>query len=229
MAVASETRRMKSILKCLEHAYGERELEPGAKPVDALIRTILSQNTSRANSAAGFTNLKEAFDSWDQVADATESAIGRCIEVSGLSGIKAPRIRAILRQIRSEHGSISLQFLGDRQPSEAYDYLMRFSGVGPKTAWCTLMFAFGMQVFPVDTHIHRIAIRLGLIEARTSAEKSHDLLAPMIAPADRYAMHVLLIAHGRRICLARRPRCENCCILKFCPHGGQMLEERLDR
>jgi endonuclease-3 len=101
----------------------------------------------------------------------------------------------------------------------AYDYLTRFKGVGPKTANCVLLFAFGHAVFPVDTHIHRIARRLGLIGPKVSAEEAHDILKPMIRPKDGYEMHVLLIEHGRKTCRAINPKCGECALLDMCPYG----------
>ena len=211
--------KCRGVLKHLRGSYGSPVRRGREGGVDVLVATILSQNTNGANSSEGFRRLKEKFRTWDAVAEAPVRNIAGRIRVSGLSKIKAPRIRSILRQIRTDRGRISLRFLRNRDPREAYEYLIRFNGVGPKTAWCVLLFAFGMKVFPVDTHIHRIARRLGLLEEGVSAERAHDVLAPLIAPRDRYAMHVLLIAHGRKTCLARRPRCDQCCILTRCPHG----------
>ncbi len=184
-----------------------------------LVGTILSQNTSGANSSAGYRALRERFATWEQVADAPVRQIERCIRVSGLSRIKAPRIRAILRAVRADRGRVDLEFLGSLPPQEGSAYLMQFTGIGPKTAWCVLLFAFGMAVFPVDTHIRRIACRLGLIGPKTTAEGACEILTPLIRPADRYALHLLLVAHGRTICLARRPRCDHCRLLQLCPHG----------
>jgi len=137
-----------------------------------LVETILSQNTSAANSTAGYRQLRRRFRSWNQVADAPVEEVERHIRVSGLSKQKAPRIQAILRQIRADHGKINLQHPQQLDEEAAYDHLRRFKGVGPKTAHCTLLFAFGMATFPVDTHIHRIALRLGLIPPRTTAEEA---------------------------------------------------------
>jgi endonuclease-3 len=218
-------RKLREVLKRLQRAYGCPRWKFWGPPVDVLIATILSQNTSKANSTAGFARLTETFPEWDAVADAPVQQIERCIHVSGLGKTKAPRIRSILRQIRKCHGRIALGFLSDMTPDEAYRYLTAFDGVGPKTAWCVLLFSVGMKVFPVDTHIHRIAIRLGVLSANASSERAHELLMPLIAPRNRYAMHVLLIEHGRRICLARRPRCERCVILQHCPHGQRRVEE----
>jgi endonuclease-3 len=155
------------------------------------------------------------------VADAPVDEVERHIRVSGLSRQKAPRIQAILRQIKSDRGKIDLQFLKETDEQAAYEYLTKFKGVGPKTANCVMLFAFGHPVFPVDTHIHRIARRLKLIGPRATAEQAHDLLKPMIPPRDRYEMHVLLIEHGRKTCRAINPRCGECVLLEMCPYGRQ--------
>jgi endonuclease III len=220
--------RLKTVLVRPRKAHGPRKWQRWGDAVSVLVETILSQNTSNANSAAGFANLRARFADWDELANAAPKDIEACIRVCGLAKIKAPRIRAILRQVRQERGRISLEHLRRLPPAEAYEQLTRFKGVGPKTAWCVLMFSFGMKVFPVDTHIHRIAARLGLIGPRVSAEGACEILTPMIAPASRYEMHVLLIAHGRRVCLARRPRCEQCTLLSLCPHGQAEMEKRMN-
>jgi endonuclease-3 len=216
---ASDRRRTKAILRRLHRAHGPARPRRHGSGVSVLVGTILSQNSSGANSSAGYKQLWRRFRSWRRVADAPVGEIERCVRISGLSRIKAPRIRSILRQIRDDRGRVSLEFLADRQPQAAYDYLVRFDGVGPKTANCVLLFAFGMPVFPVDTHIHRIALRMELIPAGSSAERAHELLLPMVAPADRYEMHVLLIAHGRGICRARSPRCALCPLSSLCEFG----------
>jgi len=214
---------MKDLLKRLVRAYGPRPWKCWGKGVAVLVETILSQNTSNANSQAGYRQLRRRFKTWNQVASAPVDEVERHIRVSGLSRIKAPRIQAILRQIKADRGTIDLQFLSDLDEQPAYDYLMNFTGIGPKTANCVLIFAFGKRVFPVDTHIHRIAKRLGLIPPKASAEQAHELLKPMIAPTDRYSMHVLLIEHGRKVCKAINPRCDECVLLDMCPYGNQRV------
>ena len=184
-----------------------------------LVDTILSQNTSAANSDAAFKRLRRRFRTWNQVADAPVEEVERHIRVSGLSNQKAPRIQAILRRIRTERGKIDLQFLNDLPDDHAYAYLRTFPGVGPKTAACTLLFAFNKALFPVDTHIHRIARRVTLVPPKATAEQTHDHLTPRIPPADRYELHVLLIEHGRKTCKAINPMCNDCVLLKWCPYG----------
>jgi endonuclease-3 len=151
---------IKEILRRLQQRYGRQPPRTWGKGIDVLVGTILSQNTSNKNSAAGYRQLRRRFKTWDQVADAPVEEVERWIRVSGLSRIKAPRIQRILRQVRAERGRISLEFLKKLPPVEAADYLRQFPGIGPKTVACLLLFAFAMPVFPVDTHIHRIARRL---------------------------------------------------------------------
>ena len=148
---------IKRLVPRLTRAYGPRPWKCWGRGVDVLVETILSQNTSDANSSAGFRQLRRRFKSWKQVANAPTEEVERHIRVAGLSKQKAPRIQAILHQIHADRGKIDLQFLHGMNEQEAYEYLTRFKGVGRKTANCVLLFAFGKAMCPVDTHIHRIA------------------------------------------------------------------------
>ena len=213
----STNRRIGRIIDLLERHHGRREWRSRGPAVDVLVATILSQNTSGANSSAGYKRLRERFGDWDSVADAPTRSIERCIRVSGLSRIKAPRIRRILRAIRLERGRIDLQFLRRLGADKAGRHLTRFNGVGPKTAGCVLLFAFGMKVLPVDTHVRRLAERLGLAPAGASPEQTEEILTSLVAPNRRYALHVLLIAHGRSVCRARNPLCASCPLACLCP------------
>lgn len=207
------------VLKQLRLAYGPRPWANHGNPVSILVGTILSQNTSDANSSAGYRKLWKRFHSWNKVADAPTEEVARSIRISGLSNQKAPRIQSILRQLRAEHGKISLNHLASLPMPDARSYLLDFTGIGPKTANCVLLFAQIHAVFPVDTHIHRIAIRLGWLDPKTTADQAHDLLEPAINPPDRYEMHVLLITHGRQTCKARSPLCRRCRLQPRCPMG----------
>jgi endonuclease III len=222
----SNVHHVREILQRLRAAYGERPFRCRGRGVDVLVETILSQNTSNKNSAAGYRQLRRRFKTWDAVAYAPVEEVERWIRVSGLSKIKAPRIQVILRQIRSDRGRISLEFLKRGTVEEAVAYVGKFKGVGPKTIGCLLLFAFEMPLFPVDTHIHRIARRLNWVGAKVSAEKTQELLEPAIPAGNRYEMHVLLITHGRQTCKAINPRCEKCVLLELCPYGKERMAAR---
>ena len=205
------------IIELLEQEYGPREWQPGRDPLDVLIGTILSQNTSDTNSGRAFASLKSNFDSWEDVASAPAEHIARAIKSGGLSQIKAARIKQVLGQIEKEQGRISLDSLKSKTMAEAEDYLMSLPGVGHKTARCVLLFSLGKPSLPVDTHIFRVAKRLRLIDSKASIEKAHDLLQEQIPPSKVYQFHIHMIEHGRRICHARQPRCNRCILRDICP------------
>ena len=186
--------------------------------VDELVLTILSQNTSDLNRDRAYTAMRERFPTWEAVRDADPAALADVLRPGGLADQKAPRIQAVLRRV-SDGGAPDLEWLGDLDPAEAIAWLVDLPGVGVKTASCVLLFSFGAAVMPVDTHIHRIAGRLGLIPPGTSADRTHDLLTAATPIARMLEAHLLLIRHGRTICTARRPRCAECPLLDLCPHG----------
>ncbi len=206
-----------TIVRRLEKAYGKRPWKAGRRPLDSLIGTILSQNTNDRNSGAAMVRLTEAFRQWDEVADAPLRRIAAAIRVAGLHRQKARSIRAVLRRIREERGRPTLDFLRRRPTEKVKSYLLDLPGVGPKTAACVLLFSLRRPVLPVDTHVHRVSRRLGLIGPKVSAEKAHDLLARIVPPEKVYAFHVLLIQHGRHVCRARRPDHDTCCLRDICP------------
>jgi len=208
---------VEKVIELLEREYGLREWQPNREPVDVLIGTILSQNTSDVNSKRAFDSLLSTFGSWEDVAAAPVEHIAQAIKLGGLSRIKAVRIKQILTEVEKEQGGISLDFLKSMNMTEAKDYLMRLPGVGPKTASCVLLFGLGKPCLPVDTHVFRVAKRLGLIDSKVSIEEAHNLLQGQIPPSKVYQFHLHLIEHGRRVCYARRPRCSDCVLEADCP------------
>jgi endonuclease-3 len=208
---------IEEVIELLEEEYGPRTWQPDRDPIDVLIGTILSQNTSDANSGRAFDSLKASFNSWEAVASAPAEHIAQVIKSGGLSQIKAGRIKQVLEQIEKEQGRISLDFLKSKTMAEAENYLIRLPGVGHKTASCVLLFALGKPSLPVDTHVFRVAKRLGLMVSKTSIEKASNLLQEQIPPANVYQFHIHMIEHGRRICRARQPRCNRCILKDVCP------------
>jgi endonuclease-3 len=208
---------IEEVIELLEQEYGSHQWGSDRDPIDVLIETILSQNTSDANSGRAFASLKASFDSWEAVSLAPVEHIAQVIKSGGLSQIKAVRIKQVLGQIEKEQGRISLDSLKSMNMSEAEDYLIHLSGVGHKTARCVLLFSLGKPSLPVDTHVFRVSKRLGLIDSRASIEKAHSLLQELTPPAKVYQFHVHMIEHGRRICHARQPRCNMCILKEICP------------
>jgi endonuclease-3 len=214
--------RIPTIIERLEEAHGIPEWRPHRDAVSELVLTILSQNTSDANSGRAFIRLLERFPTWDAVIDAPQRELVAAIQPGGLAPTKAPRIQAALRDVRERAGGFDLEFLRDVPLEEARAWLRSLHGVGPKTVACVLLFALGRPAMPVDTHVFRVAGRLGLIPERAgkaamTPEKAHDLLEEMVTEEDFYAFHIGLIKHGRRTCLAQRPRCPECVVRDLCP------------
>ena len=213
---------------CIREVQRRLRAEQGAfapKPVlpviDEVVATVLSQHTSDTNSERAFAQLKERFSSWEQVAAAPAWQVADAIRSGGLADQKARSIQQILAAICEREGRLDLGRLHDLDDVAARIYLESLPGVGPKTAACVLTFAMGRAAFPVDTHVHRVATRLGWLPAKTAADRAHRLLGPMV-PADiRYDLHVAMIGHGRAVCRAQRPRCEGCVLHDLCSYQRQ--------
>jgi len=204
------------IVEGLSALYGRPVWRPHGDAMTELVLTILSQNTSDANSGRAFMRLLSRFPTWEALMAADPGEIEREIQVGGLAATKAPRIKAILEEVWQRQGSFGLSFLGGMPLGEAKAWLRSLPGVGPKTAACVLMFALGRPALPVDTHVGRVARRLGLVPAKTGAAEAHDLLEAMLAPEEVYPFHVSLIKHGRRLCRAQRPLCADCPLRDRC-------------
>jgi endonuclease-3 len=208
-----------AIVDRLRAAYGVRPHRVLA-PLDELILTVLSQNTSDINCGRAYAAMRERYPRWQDVLAAPPAQLVAVLRPGGLANQKAPRIQAILAQLATSPAGLDLGWLAGREPEAAMAFLTALPGVGAKTASCVLLFSLGVPVMPVDTHVHRIAVRLGLIGRRVGAEAAHPLLTA-ITPRDRMLeAHLLLIEHGRRTCKARRPRCDGCVLLDLCPFGA---------
>lgn len=216
---------IKRILESLVEQYGSREWQPEESPLSVLIQTILSQNTSDSNSKRAFESLLASFGSWEEIGDADMSRIADSIRAGGLGEIKAGYIKRVLEEIRRRQDGLELDFLKRLSPDEARGWLRQLPGVGMKTASCVLLFSLGTPALPVDTHVFRVAKRLGLLDAKASVEKAHKLLESLVPPGDVYQFHVLLIEHGRKVCKAHHPRCYDCVLRGLCPSCELMTGE----
>jgi endonuclease-3 len=200
--------------------YGELRWRPHHDPTSELVLTILSQHTSDRLSGRAFAELLQRYPDWDAVRLAPTADLRDAIRFGGLSEVKAPRIKHVLERIKAERDGYDLGFLAALPLDEAREWLMALPGVGPKTAACVLMFALGRPALPVDTHVYRVAQRLRLIPDKMSAEKAHAHLEALVPPAEVYAFHIGLIRHGRYVCGARAPQCDDCALNDVCPSAG---------
>ncbi|HEU5157408.1 MAG TPA: endonuclease III [Streptosporangiaceae bacterium] len=212
--------RIREVRRRLRDEQGAFRPKPRLPIIDELVATVLSQATSDVNSERAFAELKERFPSWEQVAEAPWQDIADAIRSGGIADQKAQRIQRILRAIEERESKIDLDRLNELDDQKVEDYLTSLPGVGPKTAACVLVFSMGRAAFPIDTHVLRVATRLGWIPPKTTADKAHRLLAPRVPAEIRYDLHIAFITHGRTVCKAQRPRCDACVLLDLCPYGS---------
>jgi endonuclease-3 len=213
-------RRLAAILRRLRAAYGAPPPPRRLAPLDELVLTVLSQNTNDTNRDRAYADLRARYPTWDDVADAPLPAIARAIRRGGLGPTKSVRLREILRSLRDRDIPLDARAFARMRSIALWDLLVGLKGVGPKTAACVLLFSLGRPFFPVDTHVHRVSRRLALVPDAADAVTAQDLLQEAIPPGDVYDLHMLLIRHGRDVCIARRPFCSRCPISSLCPRVG---------
>jgi endonuclease-3 len=214
-APRSERLRLAALGARLRARYG-RPRRRRSDPLDELVRTVLSQNTSDLNSERAFRSLTDAFAGWDAVACASPARVEAALRSGGLARVKSARILELLRRVRAREGGYHLRALRRLDPHAADERLRGLPGVGPKTRACVLLFACGHPAFPVDTHVHRIVLRLGLVPPRTTAARAHELPAPAVPPRHALDLHLNLIRLGREICRPRAPRRAECPLIYYC-------------
>ncbi|UCC74587.1 MAG: endonuclease III [Gemmatimonadota bacterium] len=211
-------RRVRALHRRLEDHYGSAKRRR-IGPLDELMLTILSQNTNDANRDRAYESLRQRFPDWESVRAAPRSAVEQAIKSAGLWKQKARTLQETLQAIYEEQGDLDLSHLKGMTDAEVIEYLTSFRGVGAKTAACVLCFSMGRPYMPVDTHVHRVARRLGLIPAGASADQAHGLLNgdSSVPPELRFSFHIQLIRHGRAVCRASRPACDTCVLEGLCP------------
>jgi endonuclease-3 len=216
----------------LREVYGIPLMRPHGDPLAELVLTVLSQSTNDRNRDVAYLRLRQRLPTWQQVRDAPLAEVEEAIRPGGISKVKSARIQAILRAISDAPGAAGSESAApaDRPPSElsldwlahapierARDYLVSLPGVGRKTAACVLLFAYGLRDVPVDTHVSRVGVRLGLLRAGAPFEELHDQMLALTPPGQELELHVNLLRHGRRTCHARSPACNECALARMCP------------
>lgn len=217
--IAALSAKAAEVTKRLTDVYGELPFS-SKDPMSMLVEILLSHRTYDAQTDAAYDNLLKHFGSWEAVRDAATGEVQAAIENVNFPEVKAPRIQAVMRQITEERGNLKLDFLCDLPIPESTQWLNRFEGVGPKTTACVLLFACQRAILPVDTHVARTSIRLGLIGKKVSAEAAHNLLQALLPEDARsiYNFHKALLRHGQRICVFERPRCARCPLQDLCDY-----------
>lgn len=216
--------KYRQIAPLLENEYGRKHWKRH-DGMDELISCILSQSTTDANRDRGFDALKTQYENWEQVHHAPTDELIETIRPAGLANSKAPYIQGSLEGIFEERGEYNIDFIEDMPVDEAKKWLQNLPGVGPKTAAIVLCFGYNRPAFPVDTHVHRLGKRIGLLPEKISTNKAHEHMEAIVPDDEFYAFHLQLIYHGRAICKARNPQCEICPLQQYCDYYQALANE----
>lgn len=212
-------RKTAQVAGILEETMGIPRRENPLPPLDNLILTVLSQNTNDRNRDIAYQRLRDRFPSWEAVMRAAGEEIVEAIRPAGLANQKGQRIQEILQWIQKQYGALDLDCLCDMDPQVAMETFCKLKGIGVKTMAVVLTFSCGKDIFPVDTHVHRLCRRIGLVPADTkTAEKTFELMQSRVPTGKAFSFHINLINHGRSICKARKPLCEQCPLTGFCEY-----------
>jgi endonuclease-3 len=184
--------------------------------MDELVSCIMSQHTTDANSFPAFTRLRETFPEWQDGVDAGPERVADVIRDAGLANSKSKNIVNSLNLIHASTGTYSLDSLRALSTADATRWLLELPGVGPKTAAIVLCFAMGRDTIPVDTHIYRVSWRIGLVPEGVGEAKAQAILESVVPPELSFRFHTAFIQHGRKICRAPTPRCEQCPLTAEC-------------
>lgn len=210
-------RTVRLIVSRLVDAYGSPRHGNPRRPLDDLFYVILSNKTTPVAACRAYRSLRRAYRSWGDITQRELSRLKALLEPAGLSNIRANQIVRIVEQLRRRFGFVTLAPLKGLPVSEVEAVLTELPGVSLKVAKCVSMYTLGVPVLPVDSHVHRISLRLGWTR-RKRADQCHEELEAIVPPPLRYAFHVSCVAHGRVICRPTNPRCESCVIRRFCAY-----------
>lgn len=201
----------------LRATYGLPRHGNPRRPLNDLFYIILSNKTTPDSAQRAYRALRRAFPSWDQIEPHDLSRLKEVLGPAGLSNVRTAQIVGIAEQLREKFGSVTLAPLKRMSSSEAETFLSGLPGVSLKVAKCVMMYTLGFEVLPVDSHVHRISVRLGWT-SRKRADQCHEELEAIVPPPSRYGFHVAALAHGRAVCRPTNPRCDSCIVRRFCAY-----------
>lgn len=208
--------KIESVISLLKKEFkGVKPKASKSDPLDILIATMLSQNTTDKTSYIAFQNLKKDFKNWHEVMNASLNKIEKSIRVCGLANQKSKSIKYLLQGLKKKRDKLSMKYLNEMSNDKIYEELLEFNGIGLKTISCVLAFGLGRDVFPVDTHVHRLCNRLGIANTK-SPDKTFEQVKRMIPKGKKFLLHTMLIRFGRKVCRARNPLCGECILYDLC-------------
>lgn len=215
---------LREVARILAVLYQSPNLGNKQDPTDELVYIILSRKTPQRANHETFEALKDRFPRWDDLLDASREEVERLVSPGGLAGKKATSLFGAMTRLRETFGRCSLDPAREWPDDRLEAFLCSLPEIQRKSAYCIMMYAFGRQVFPADTHVGRVLARLGpyrelgLVLAGLDHKKLQRMLSDLVPPNLRYSLHVNLVEHGRAVCKAGRPLCGQCELRNFCSY-----------
>ncbi|MCF7803461.1 MAG: endonuclease III [Candidatus Marinimicrobia bacterium] len=210
----------------LAEEYGRQEQKSRPGPLDDLIKTILSQNTSDVNSRRAYASLRERFDTWEDVRTVEAEEIAEAIRSGGLANQKSRRIQRVLNWLHENYDSLDIEWICREDPYKMIDLFTGIKGIGVKTISIVLCFSCHKNIFPVDTHVNRVCRRLGLSPKNATPTKTFWIMDDLVPDGEARTLHLNVIRHGRTVCTARNPGCEQCVLLPQCNYGKVQMQDK---
>jgi endonuclease III len=210
--------KAQTIHRLLDRAYHVPDLGNLSDPVEELVFISLSRQTHQANVRRTWEALVH-IGGVEGIREVSFARLQRLLKSGGFSRQKARWIKQALALVVNRFGELSLDKAREMSDENLEGFLCSLPGIGIKSAKCIMMYSMGRKVLPIDTHVRRLATRVGLVPAGLSERRIHQALERIVRANDRHAFHVNAICHGRAICTARSPHCEECLILKYCKFG----------
>lgn len=215
-------KRVRRVVAALEKRFGVPRVRRNHDLIGSFVLTTLSQHTSDRNAERAFDVLKKKFPDWADVASATPRGIAAAIRSAGLANQKSGRIRDFVRWVKTTFGDYDLAPIRKMPTDEITRLFTSVNGIGIKTVSVVLLFSLGRDVFPVDTHVHRICRRVGFAPDKATAEQTHHRMADLVPRGKSMSLHVNMLRLGRTICLARGPKCPECPLRRLCNSAARL-------
>jgi endonuclease III len=209
-------KRVSKVVELFEEEKGPLFWPGPRDPLTGIIQTLLTHNTTDANSFPAFDNMKKIFPTWEELHNANLKDVADSIKKAGLQNQKADRIQSVLAFVKERYGEYSADALKEMDFDEAFATFSHLNGVKHKTLAVVMSFDLGIDVFPVDTHVHRLCMRLGFLPEKATPVKTFNTMRPLIPEGKSYQFHIHLIRYGRSVCMARKPDCNNCFVSSEC-------------
>jgi len=221
------TEKAKQTTQALEKKFGVPKRKNVIDPLSNLVLTVLSQSTNDKNRDTAYNRLIDRFPSWEDVMNGEVKEIANAIRPGGLANQKSERIKNILKWVHEEYGNLNLDCLCEMEIDQTIEKFTQLKGVGVKTISVVMMFSCGIDIFPVDTHVHRICRRMKFVADKASAEKTFWEMRPIVPKGKSYSLHMNFLQLGRTICYARKPRCEKCPVSFLCDFYSSLSKQQL--